>query len=73
MGFGMGFSVMVDNNESQILGSLGEFGWRGINNTFFWVDPAEDLVLILMSQLLPSRYYPVHNEFKVLVYQSIVD
>jgi len=73
MGFGLGFAVMIDNNESEILGSLGEFEWRGINNTFFWIDPTEDLILILMAQYSPSRYYPIHNEFKVLVYQAIVD
>jgi len=73
MGFGLGFAVMIDNNESEILGSLGEFEWRGIHNTFFWIDPTEELILIQMAQYSPSRYYPIHNEFKVLVYQAIVD
>jgi len=26
-----------------------------------------------MAQYSPSRYYPIHNEFKVIVYQAIVD
>jgi CubicO group peptidase (beta-lactamase class C family) len=60
-------------SESQILGSLGEFEWSGIYNTFFWIDPTEDLVLIQMTQYSPHGYYPINNEFKVLVYQAIVD
>ena len=73
MGFGLGFSVMIDNSASDILGSIGEFEWRGAYNTYFWIDPTEDLILIQMAQYSPSRYYPIHNEFKVLVYQAIVD
>jgi CubicO group peptidase (beta-lactamase class C family) len=73
MGFGLGFAVRIDNRESQILGSLGEFEWSGIYNTFFWIDPTEDLVLIQMTQYSPHGYYPINNEFKVLVYQAIVD
>ena len=36
-------------------------------------DPAEELILIQMAQFTPSFYYPVNKEFKVLVYQSIID
>jgi CubicO group peptidase (beta-lactamase class C family) len=72
MGFGLGFAVMI--NQSKILGSAGEFEWCGAYNTYFWVDPTEQLVGILMTQFVPSFSYPTLNrEFKILVYQSIVD
>lgn len=70
-GFGLGFSVLVD--QSKILGSPGEFGWPGIYNTLFWVDPSEQLICILMTQFSPFLAYPIHREFRVLVYQAIVD
>ena len=70
-GFGLGFAVLVDVPQSHMIGSVGEFEWRGIYNTFFWVNPAEELVMILMTQFSPYLHYPVHDEFKVLTYQAI--
>jgi CubicO group peptidase (beta-lactamase class C family) len=70
-GFGLGFSVLVD--QSKILGSTGEFGWPGIYNTLFWIDPSEQLICILMTQFSPFLAYPIHREFRVLVNQAIVD
>jgi CubicO group peptidase (beta-lactamase class C family) len=72
-GFGLGFAVLVDVPGSKTIGSAGEFEWRGINNTFFWVDPEEELIMILMTQFSPYLYYPVNKQFKVLTYQAIVD
>jgi len=71
LGFGLGFSVMTD--PLVILGSEGEYGWAGAYNTYFSIDPKEELIWILMTQFYPTHYYPVSKEFKVLVYQAIVD
>jgi CubicO group peptidase (beta-lactamase class C family) len=71
LGFGLGFSVMSD--PLGILGSQGEYGWAGAYNTYFSIDPTEDLIWIQMTQFYPTFYYPVSKEFKVLVYQAIVD
>jgi len=70
--FGLGFAILIDDPQSYSIGSKGEFEWRGINNTFFWVAPKEELVLILMTQFSPYLYYPINKEFKVLVYQAII-
>jgi CubicO group peptidase (beta-lactamase class C family) len=72
-GFGLGFAVLVDVPGSKTIGSAGEFEWRGINNTFFWVDPEEELVMILMTQFSPYLYYPVNKQFKALTYQALID
>lgn len=72
-GFGLGFAVLVSIPQSFSIGSEGEFEWRGIYNTFFWVDPNEDMILVLMTQFSPYLYYPIYKEFKVLTYQAIVD
>ncbi|MFQ5814181.1 MAG: serine hydrolase domain-containing protein [Anaerolineae bacterium] len=72
-GFGLGFRVLVNVAQAGRLGSEGEFGWGGAASTSFFVDPKEKLIGLLLTQLMPSRYYPIRNEFKVLVYQALVD
>jgi len=72
LGFGLGFAVRID--QLHILGSAGEFEWGGAYSTFFCIDPTEKLILILMTQFAPYYYYPtLKREFKILVYQAIVD
>lgn len=73
IGFGLGFSVMLDPATAHILGTPGEFAWGGAASTYFWVDPGEELIAILLTQLMPSSSYPIRREFRVLVYQSIVE
>lgn len=73
IGFGLGVSVMLDPAKAQILGSPGEFAWGGAASTAFWVDPVEEQIVILMTQLMPSSSYPVRRELRVLTYQAIVE
>ena len=73
IGFGLGFSVMLDPAKAQILGSPGEFAWGGAASTYFFVDPAEEMVVMLLTQLMPSSTYPIRRELRVLAYQSIIE
>ena len=73
IGFGLGFSVMLDPAKAQILGTPGEYAWGGAASTAFWIDPAEDLAVIMLTQLMPSSTYPIRRELRVLTYQSVVD
>jgi CubicO group peptidase (beta-lactamase class C family) len=73
VGFGLGFSVQQSPARAQILGSAGEFAWGGAASTAFWIDPAEDLIVIFMTQLMPSSSYPLRRELRVLTYASLVD
>ena len=73
IGFGLGFSVVVDPAAANVLDSPGEFAWGGAASTYFWVDPIEELTAVFMTQLLPSSTYPIRRELKTLVYQAIVD
>ncbi|MCX7361641.1 MAG: serine hydrolase [Alphaproteobacteria bacterium] len=73
VGFGLGFSVMIDPAKAHILGSPGEFAWGGAASTAFWCDPAEDMAVVLLTQLMPSSTYPIRRELRVLTYQAIVD
>ena len=72
-GFGLGFWVTDKLGRNGQLGSSGAFGWGGAYHTTYWVDPAEQLVCVLMTQLLPASGSDLHGKFRALVYQSIVD
>jgi len=73
VGFGLGFAVTTDLARNLIAGSRGEFYWGGAASTAFWVDPAEDLTVVFMTQVLPSASYPIRRELRTLVYASIDD
>jgi CubicO group peptidase (beta-lactamase class C family) len=70
MGYGLGFAVVKDKDQTN--NSLGAYWWAGSANTYFYIDPREDLVLIFMTQFIPNFYYPVCKEFRELVYKSII-
>lgn len=72
-GFGLGFWVTERLGFSGQPGSVGGYGWGGAYYTTYWVDPAEQLVAVLMTQLMPAGTSDLHGKFRALVYQSIVD
>jgi CubicO group peptidase (beta-lactamase class C family) len=73
IGFGLGFAVTLDPARTLIPGSRGEFSWGGMASTAFWVDPAEDLIVVFMTQLMPSMTYPLRRELRTLVYSALDD
>jgi CubicO group peptidase (beta-lactamase class C family) len=73
VGFGLGLAVTDDPVATKVLASAGESYWGGMASTAFWVDPAEDLVAVFMTQLLPSSTYPIRPQLRQLVYQALVD
>ncbi len=62
----------MDVAASQMPGSVGEFGWAGAANTYYWVDPVEKLIGVLMSQNMMGFDAP-ELDFRVLAYQALVD
>ncbi len=72
-GFGLGFRVTTHLGQARRLSSVGEFGWGGAANTYFWIDPAEDFIGLLMTQHLPILPYRVGDIFRNLAYQAIDD
>ena len=70
--FGLGFAIVTDRNPPNILESVGNFSWGGAAATTFWIDPQEELVGLLMTQLLNNRY-PFQQQFKVLAYQALTE
>ncbi len=72
-GFGLGFAVLLDQTVAQIIGTPGEYFWGGAASTAFFVNPKEDLVMLLLTQLRPSSTYPIRRELRTTIYSSIID
>ncbi|HMO40526.1 MAG TPA: serine hydrolase [Saprospiraceae bacterium] len=70
----IGFGLFVEQGPEHTgqPGSAGTFGWGGFFSTFFRVDPQEEMVAILMTQMHPNNS-SIGSDFQVLVYQSIIE
>ena len=73
VGYGLGFGVLMDLGQCMTLGSVGEHNWSGAATTSFWIDPVEELVAFQAAQFQPMAYHLVAEDFRVAVYQAIVD
>ena len=68
--FGLGFGVVGDIGEAGELGSRGTYSWGGAFYTSYWIDPAEQLIGVLMSQVRPATT-DLSDRFQVMVYQAL--
>jgi CubicO group peptidase (beta-lactamase class C family) len=73
LGFGLGFSTTIDPAATLIPATVGDLSWGGAASTFFWIDPKEELIAILMTQLLPSSAYPIRRELRTLIYSAFTE
>jgi len=53
--WGLGFAIRSDATWSLVPGSAGSYTWSGAWGTYFWVDPAEQLVAVQLIQVTPER------------------
>jgi len=69
LGFGLGFAVRtsIPSNTSW---PLGEYRWDGVAGTFFFIDPKDDMFVILMVQT-PSQRGRIQLALKTLIYQAL--
>jgi CubicO group peptidase (beta-lactamase class C family) len=72
VGFGLGFAMTLSEVDSGSLGQ-GDYYWGGAASTIFWVDPKEDLVVIFMTQLMPSATFNFRGQLKNIIYSAIVE
>jgi CubicO group peptidase (beta-lactamase class C family) len=73
-GFGLGFAVRTTPGIAGVSGSVGEYRWGGAAGTAFWVDPKEEMIIVLMLQGAPgpARGY-TSTLFRQMVRQAIVE
>ena len=70
-GFGLGFALVADLGARGEPGSTGEFGWGGAYHTVYWVDPAEKLSVVYMTQVLPADGLDDMGRIRALIYQAL--
>jgi len=70
--FGFGFAISKGPSETGTIESAGTYRWLGLFNTYFWVDPKEQLIGILLTQIQPNTS-DIDRKFKTLSYQAIQD
>jgi CubicO group peptidase (beta-lactamase class C family) len=71
IGFGLIGAVMVDPAIAAFAGSKGDYCWGGAASTYFWIDPSEDMIVIFLTQLMPSSANPLRQDLRRLVYDAI--
>jgi CubicO group peptidase (beta-lactamase class C family) len=72
-GFGLGFEVVKNQGERGTYGSLGQYGWGGAYHSTYWVDPAEELVVVYFTQIRPNSIVNDHLMLRTLIYQALID
>lgn len=72
-GYGLAMSVTVDEQGANTMGSKGDYGWAGAASTYFRIDPEEQMIVIAMTQLMPSSFFSYNKDFKNMAYQALVD
>ncbi len=71
VGFGLGFANKVDPVRNGYPASVGSYFWGGLASTLFWVDPVEELIVIFMTQLIPSSTFNFRGQLESLVYAAL--
>ena len=72
VGFGLGFSVVKEMGTRGTPGSAGEYGWGGAYHSTYWVDPAQELVVVYLTQVVPAAGLDDHGKVRALIYQALV-
>jgi CubicO group peptidase (beta-lactamase class C family) len=72
VGFGLGFSVVIDPVPGKVICSAGEIAWGGAASTAFWIDQEAELTVSFFTQLLPSSTHPIRSQLRQLVYQALI-
>jgi CubicO group peptidase (beta-lactamase class C family) len=72
IGFGLGVSVAMDPARNPVPASRGEYRWGGLLSTSFLVDPKKELVVVMMTQLLPSSATTIRARLNRLIHGALL-
>jgi CubicO group peptidase (beta-lactamase class C family) len=72
-GFGLGYSILLDPGKASEVLSPGSFGWGGAWGTYFFVDPTEEVIGILMMQITSYNHLTIRQDLGTLAMQAIVE
>jgi CubicO group peptidase (beta-lactamase class C family) len=71
VGFGLGFAMTLNQVSAGGVG-VGDYYWGGAASTIFWVDPKEDLIVVFMTQLMPSATFNFRGQLKNIIYGAML-
>ncbi len=71
--FGFGFSIITENGSRLGPSQAGTYAWGAVFSTSYWVDPKEDMLVIIYRQIWGPHVADTDKQFKNLVYQAIND
>jgi CubicO group peptidase (beta-lactamase class C family) len=71
--FGLGFELYTEKGHSKLPSSVGAFEWGGMYYTHYLIDPKEQLVLVTLFQVFPTKGWGIEKQVQQLIYQSIID
>ncbi len=71
--FGLGFAIRPSDGIVGIPGTAGDYYWGGYAGTYFWIDPKEQIVAVMMMQSPGARRTYHRSLIRQLVYQAISD
>jgi CubicO group peptidase (beta-lactamase class C family) len=71
--FGFGFSIVTENGSRLSPNQAGTYSWGGVFSTSYWVDPKENMIVLIYRQMWGPHVADTDNAFKTLVYQAIND
>lgn len=68
---GLGFGLLSDKTTSTLARSIGSISWGGFFTTTFWIDPASEVIGILLLQMYPFEYWDIQKDFEETIYKVI--
>lgn len=71
--FGLGYAIVQDPGLTAMPQSVGSHFWWGAFATTFWIDPAEELIGIVLLQIRPYTHFNLRQDMATLTYQAIID
>jgi CubicO group peptidase (beta-lactamase class C family) len=71
VGFGLGFASRVNSLENGTPCSAGTYYWGGLASTLFWVDPKEELIVLFLTQLIPSASFNFRGQLESIIYGAL--
>jgi CubicO group peptidase (beta-lactamase class C family) len=71
--WGLGFSIETEKGSRSAPSQVGTYGWGGVFSTVYWIDPKEDMIVLLYRQIWGPHVNNTNQQFMPLVYQAIND
>ena len=69
--FGFGFAIVSESGSRFTPSQVGTYAWGGVFSTTYWVDPKENMIVLLYEQMWGPHVADTHKLFHALVYQAI--